>query len=235
ELEKLLKDFREKGNRQQQTGEEFQQKILGAQQTQNRLQPHRQRPDSEIDGGHDEKTEHHTGEEGQEVEQARGAPQGVNEHEHQRYGQAQHASAKQGLPECLGDVHELNVDRLDEVHGQFAFDDLVGHVLVNVVEVKRTDDPTHRDVSVDMAEVEAFDGGTVFVNGLPDEVIDRDVDEVGYDARVVAQAVGERVDEPHADELRIDPPEAPRRRHPALPCGRMRECAGAHHPTSPLR
>ena len=97
----------------------------------------------------------------------------------------------------------MNGDGLDQVHGDFAFDHFVGHFLVNRVPVKRADHPADADVGDHLAEVVAGDGVAAAVDGAPDEVVDRDVEEVGDDAGEIAQAEGEDIDEADAREFGV--------------------------------
>ena len=81
-----------------------------------------------------------------------------------------------------------------------------GQLLVNVVEVKRANDPAHGNVGQHVAEIETLDACGMFVNRLPDEVIHRDVDQVRQNAGVIAQPEGENIDEADAGELAVNAP-----------------------------
>src|SRR5206468_12036724 len=56
---------------------------------------------------------------------------------------------------------------------------LRGHVLVDVVEIQRPDHPTHGYVRDHLGEAEACEVRAGRVERLPDEVVDRNVDQVG--------------------------------------------------------
>src|SRR6516225_6000091 len=197
--------MREEGDGQEQAREELQQKVLGAQQAEDGLQADGQRSEGEIDAGDNEETKYNAREESSEVPQTRRPAQRIYQEQHECRGYRQESEAKHRLPQRLGDIHQLRIHGLDEVHRQLAFHHLLCHVLVDVVVVERPDDPTYGYVSENLTEVETFDTGAVGEDGLPDEIVDRHVNEIGDDAGVIAEPVGKRIDEADPRELSVDP------------------------------
>src|SRR5690348_101407 len=105
------------------------------------------------------------------MEQSCRAPHWIYEKNYDGSGHGQQRQPEQRLPQCLGDHGTLQVYRLDQVHHQSPLGHLGGEILIDVVEVKRADDPPYRDVSQDLAEVEPLNMRTVSENCLPDKVV----------------------------------------------------------------
>src|SRR5579863_3589448 len=122
--------------------------------------------------------------------QAGGPAHGIHQKKHDGGRNGQQREPEHGFAQGPRHHEDLHVHRLDEVHHQRAFRHLGREVLVDVVVIERADDPADRNVGEDLSEVEALDVRTVGKDRPPDEIVDRDVNEVGHDAGVVAQAVG---------------------------------------------
>ena len=72
------------------------------------------------------------------------------------------------------------------------------------------------------------------VDGLPDEVVDRHLDEVGNNSGVVPQPVSECIDEADASEGPIETGQPQNGGCGVLAPDGLQICR-RHHPTSPLR
>ncbi len=113
--------------------------------------------------------------------------------------------AKRGFTHGAREPHALHGDGLDQVHGDLAFDHFVGHLLVNRIPIEGTENPARADVGENLRKRKSRDGaGGVGEDRAPDEVVDRDVDEIRDDSRVVAQAKRQNVDEADANEFGIN-------------------------------
>src|SRR5579885_2902694 len=165
---------------------------------------HGKRADGKVDTGDEEEAEHYAQQEPDEACDAGRAPQRIDQKQDNGGRHGKHGQAKDRFAERLCDVHPLRIDRLDQVDGKLAFEHLRGHVLIDVVVIERADDPADGNVGQQLAEVKTLDAGAVRVNGFPDKIVNRNVDKVSNNSRVITKAIGHGVYKAYAQEPAID-------------------------------
>ena len=127
-------------------------------------------------------------------------PQGEEDGEHDRDRHREENRAERRLSRRVRDHRHLEVDGPDQVHREPSLGDLCSEVAVDLVEVEGSDGPADGHVRDHLGQRQPHDTVGVLVDRAPDEVVDRDVEEVRQDAHVVARPVGEHVQKPDPDE-----------------------------------
>ncbi len=193
----------EERHRDEEAREELEDEVLGAQDAEDRRGADGDEADAEVDRADEEGREEPGEEEEAEGRRARRREDRVDEAEEDADGEREEDEAEGALAERLRERHRLDVDGLDERHGEAPLADLARDLAVDLVEVEAAQRPPRRDVGEHLREGEAAERGAVALlveEGAPDVVPDGGVEEVGQDADEVARAVGEEVQERGARE-----------------------------------
>ena len=190
----------EERRRDEESREELEDEVLGAQDPEDRLGADREQADEEVQP-RDEKERERRRKQEEDAGGERGrGPQREEDREHDRDRHREEDRAERRLARRVGDHRHLEVDRPDQVHREPCLPDLGPEVPVDLVEVEGPDGPADGDVRDHLGQRQPHDAVGVLEDRPPDEVVDRDVEEIRQDAHVVARPVGEHVQEPDPGE-----------------------------------
>src|SRR2546426_2521878 len=187
-------------NGDDQSGQNFNQKIFGANEPQNRLKVNGTGANEEIDGRKNDKGKEQRKQERSKAQQGSGSLHRIDQQDHSSRRYSEHQQSKQGFAHGLGNMHPLITYRPGQFPGNVSLLNVIGNFPVNIVVIERADNPANRDVGDHLREAESLNHLIPAVDRFPDEIIDRNVNQVGDDAGEVSQPVSQNLQKGNAGE-----------------------------------